>query len=231
MANRRLSMRKIKEVLRLKGEKNLSARQIAISCDIARSTVQDYLHRAQIAGLPWPVPEELDDAALEHLLYPPACSVSAGRRPMPSMEDIHQDLRKKGVTLQLLWYEYKRAHPDGYQYSQFCYRYHRWADKLDVCLRQTYRAGEKLFVDYAGQTMAVTDPVTGAIRDAYLFVATLGASSYTYVEASFARDLPSWIASHVRAFAFFGGVPEIIIPDNLLCGAPHKRFYVELPVM
>jgi len=85
---------------------------------------------------------------------------------MPSMEDIHQDLRKKGVTLQLLWYEYKRAHPDGYQYSQFCYRYHRWADKLDVCLRQTYRAGEKLFVDYAGQTMPVTDPVTGAIRDA-----------------------------------------------------------------
>lgn len=218
MANRRLSMRKIKEALRLKWENNFSIRQIAISCDIARSTVQDYLHRARIAGLTWPLPEGLDDAALGHLLYPPACCVSAGKRPLPCMEDIHQDLKKKGVTLQLLWYEYRRAHPDGYQYSQFCYLYHRWADKLDVCLRQTYRAGEKLFVDYAGQGMPVTDPITGEIRDAYLFVATLGASSYTYVEASFNRDLPSWISSHVRAFAFFGGVPEIIIPDNLRAG-------------
>ena len=134
------------------------------------------------------------------------------------MEDIHQDLKKKGVTLQLLWYEYKRAHPDGYHYSQFCYRYHRWADKLDVCLRQTYRAGEKLFVDYAGQTMPVADPVSGEIRDASLFVATLGASSYTFVEASIHRDLPSWISSHVRAFAFFDGVAQITIPDNAKVG-------------
>ena len=131
MANRRLSMRKIKEVLRLKWGNNLSVRQIAISCDIARSTVRDYLHRALIAGLAWPVPDELDDTALGHLLYPPACCVSAGKKPLPSMEDIHQDLKKKGVTLQLLWYEYKQAHPNGYRYSQFCYLYHRWADKLD----------------------------------------------------------------------------------------------------
>jgi transposase len=218
MTNRRLSMRKIKEVLRLNWENNLSARQIARSCDIARSTVQDYLNRAQIAGLTWPLPEELDDTALEHLLYPPACCVSAGKKPLPLMEDIHRDLKKKGVTLSLLWYEYRQAHPDGYKYSQFCYLYHRWADKLDVCLRQTYRAGEKLFVDYAGQTMPVTDPITGETRDAYLFVATLGASSYTYIEAGFAQDLPSWISSHVRAFAHFGGVAEITIPDNLRVG-------------
>ncbi|MGC9976188.1 MAG: IS21 family transposase [Syntrophales bacterium] len=211
-------MRKIKEVLRLNWENNLSARQIARSCDIARSTVQDYLNRAQIAGLTWPLPEELDDTALEHLLYPPACCVSAGKKPLPLMEDIHRDLKKKGVTLSLLWYEYRQAHPDGYKYSQFCYLYHRWADKLDVCLRQTYRAGEKLFVDYAGQTMPVTDPITGETRDAYLFVATLGASSYTYIEAGFAQDLPSWISSHVRAFAHFGGVAEITIPDNLRVG-------------
>ena len=225
MANRRLSMRKIKEVLRLKWEHHLSARQIAISCDIARSTVQDYLYRFQLAGLKWPLPEELDDTALEHLLYPPVSCVSSGKRPPPSMEDIHRDLKKKGVTLLLLWYEYRQAHPDGYQYSQFCYRYHQWADKLDVCLRQTYRAGEKLFVDYAGQTMPVTNPVTGDIRDAYLFVATLGASSYTYVEAGYARNLPSWISSHVRGLTFFGGVPEIIIPDNLKAGVTRPCRY------
>jgi len=218
MANRRLSMRKIKEVLRLKWEKNLSARQIAISCDIARSTVQDYIFRSRAAGLAWPLPEGLDDASLEHLLYPPVRCKLPDKRPLPAMEDIHRDLKKKGVTLMLLWYEYRQAHPDGYQYSQFCHLYHQWADKLDVCLRQTYRAGEKLFVDYAGQTMTVTDPLTGVVRDAFLFVAALGASNYTYVEASYTQDLPSWIASHVRALAFFGGVPEIIIPDNLKTG-------------
>lgn len=218
MANRRLSMRKIKEVLRLKWEKNLSARQIAISCNIARSTVQDYIFRSQAAGIAWPLPEGLDDAFLEHLLYPPVRCKSPDKRPLPSLEDIHRDLKKKGVTLMLLWYEYRQAHPDGYQYSQFCHLYRRWADKLDVCLRQTYRAGEKLFVDYAGQTMPVADPLSGTVREAYLFVATLGASNYTYVEASYAQDLPSWIASHVRAFSFFGGVPEIIIPDNLKTG-------------
>ena len=134
-------------------------------------------------------------------------------------------MKKKGVTLQLLWYEYKRANPDGYQYSQFCHLYHQWAGKLDVCLRQTYRAGEKLFVDYAGQTIPVTDPVTGKIREAYLFVATLGASNYTYVEAGFAQDLPSWINAHVRALDFFGGVPEIIIPDNLKFGVTKPCYY------
>ena len=132
---------------------------------------------------------------------------------MPSMEYLHQELKKKRVTLQLLWAEYKKGNPGGYQYSQFCDRYRQWTGKLDVCLRQTYRAGEKLFVDYAGQTIPVTDPLTGKTREAYLFVATLGASNYTFAWASFSQDLPSWINAHVRALDFFGAVPEIVVPD------------------
>ena len=144
---------------------------------------------------------------------------------MPSLEYIHKELKKKGVTLQLLWYEYKQTNLEGYQYSQFCFLYHQWAGKLDTCLRQTYRAGEKLFVDYAGQTIPVQDQFTGKIREAQLFVATLGASNYTYVYASYSQDLPSWIKAHVNAFDFFGGVPEIIIPDNLKSGVTKPCYY------
>ena len=144
---------------------------------------------------------------------------------MPSMKYLHQELKKKRVTLQLLWSEYKKGNPDGYQYSRFCERYHQWTGKLDVCLRQTYRAGEKLFVDYAGQTIPVTDSFSGKTREAYLFVATLGASNYTFAWASFSQDLPSWIDAHVRALEFFGAVPEIITPDNLLSGVTKPCYY------
>ncbi len=225
MANRRLSMRKIKEVLRLNYENGFSGRQIARSCDIARSTVEDYLRRARIKGLGWPLPDDLDDATLEQLLFPPITCVSPEKRQMPSLEYIHKELKKKGVTLQLLWYEYKQANLEGYQYSQFCFLYHQWAGKLDTCLRQTYRAGEKLFVDYAGQTISIKDQFSGKDRDAQLFVATLGASNYTYVYASYSQDLPSWIKAHVNAFDFFGGVPEIIIPDNLKSGVTKPCYY------
>ncbi|MDD5233871.1 MAG: IS21 family transposase [Syntrophales bacterium] len=207
-------MRKIKEVLRLKWEMLFSDRQIARSCSISRSTVGDYLTRAQRSGLKWPLPEGFDDAALERLLYPPVCYVPPEKQELPPFEEIHRELKRKGVTLQLLWDEYKQAHPNGLQYSQFCNRYRQWAATLEVSLRQSYRAGEKLFVDYAGQTMELIDPTTGDTREAYLFVATLGASNYTYAEVTLARDLPSWISSHVRALEFFGGVPEIVVPDN-----------------
>lgn len=218
MAAERLSMRTIKEILRLKWEKHFSNTQIAISCNIARSTIRSYLERAQKAGLSWPLPTELDDAALERLLFVPEERAHREDRVLHLMEHIHKELARKGVTLRLLWLEYRESHPDGYQYSQFCYHYRQWEAKLDTCLRQTYRAGEKLFVDYAGQTIPVVNPATGQTRDACLFVATLGASNYTFVEASFAQDLPSWISSHVKAFAFFGGVAEIIVPDNLKSG-------------
>jgi len=147
MAARRLSVRKIKEVLRLHYEKSFSTRQIAKSLEISRSTIRDYLDRAQRAGLGWPLPSELDEASLEHQLFPSLHAVPQEKRQMPSPEYLHQELKKKGVTLQLLWHEYKEKNPEGYQYSQFCRLYHQWAENLDPCLRQEYRAGEKLFVD------------------------------------------------------------------------------------
>jgi len=218
-------MRKIKEVLRLHFEYQQSARQIAKSCDIARSTVKEYLHRAEQAKLTWPLSPEMDDATLENQLFPPAPLISSEKRQMPSMEYLHRERKRKGVTLQLLWHEYKEANPEGYQYSQFCERFRQWTQKLDLCLRQEYRAGEKLFVDYAGQTIPVQDPLTGVTQEAYLFVATLGASNYTFAEATLTRDLPSWIQSHVHAFEFFHGVAEILIPDNLKTGVTHPCRY------
>ena len=208
-------MRKVKEVLRLYHEKNLSTREIGQSLGIGRSTVHDYLDRAQKAGFGWPLPPDLDEASLEHHLFPTKVPIPSEKRQMPPMEYLNQELKKKGVTLQLLWDEYKQGNPDGYQYSQFCRIYHQWAGKLDPCLRQEYRAGEKLFVDYAGQTMPIVDPVTGLITEAQIFVAALGASNYTFAQASFSQDLPSWIECHIHAFEFFGGVAEILVPDNL----------------
>jgi transposase len=208
-------VRKIKEVFRLHHEKGFSVRQIARSLSIGRSTVQDYLDRSQRAGLNWPLAADLDETSLEQQLYPPVPSVAQEKRQMPSMEYLYQELKRKGVTLQLLWHEYKGAHPEGYQYSRFCYHYQQWVQKLDLCLRQEYRAGEKLFVDYAGQTMEIADPETGQIHEAQIFVATLGASNYTFAEATLSQELPSWVQSHVHAFEFFGGVPEILVPDNL----------------
>jgi transposase len=208
-------MRKIKEVLRLHYEKGLSTRKIARSLDIGRGTVRNYLDRTQRAGLSWPLPPELDEATLEHRLFPSIPCTVQEKRQIPPLEYLHQELKKKGVTLQLLWHEYKEKHPNGYQYSQFCRIYRQWAEKLDPCLRQDYRAGEKLFVDYAGQTMEITNPETGEVHEAQIFVATLGASNYTFAEATLSQDLPSWIESHVHAFEFFQGVTEILIPDNL----------------
>ncbi len=225
MAAERLSMRTIKEVLRLKWEKSFSNQQVSQSCNIARSTVRDYLSRAERAGLSWPLAPELDDGQLEALLFPSPPSAGIEQRAPLDMEYIHKELSRKSVTLRLLWLEYRAAHPEGYQYSQYCLLYRHWRDKLDVCLRQNHRAGEKLFVDYAGQTIPVMDPATGEASNAYLFVATLGASSYTFAWASLSQDLPSWIKANVRALHFFGGVPEIIVPDNLKTGVTKPCYY------
>jgi len=225
VAAERLSMRTIKEVLRLKWEKKLSNKQVAKSCNIARSTVREYLERSQRAGLTWPLAPDLDDGRLEALLFSSQPTESPEKRGLPAMEYIRKELSRKGVTLRLLWLEYREANPAGYQYSQFCLLYHQWTGKLDVCLRQTYRAGEKLFVDYAGQTIPVTDPVSGKTREAWLFVATLGASSYTFAWGAFSQDLPSWIEANVRALTFFEGVPEIIVPDNLKSGVKKPCYY------
>ena len=143
---------------------------------------------------------------------------TANERGIPDWTHIHRELRRKSVTLTLLWYEYKEIHPEGYQYSQFCNLYRQWVKKLDVTLRQHHRAGEKTFVDYAGQTVEVVDRRSGEIRQAQIFVAVLGASNYTYAEASLSQSLPDWLGSHVRAFEYFGGTTAIVVPDNLKSG-------------
>lgn len=218
-------MRKIKEVLRLFHEARLSQRQIARSLSISRDTVANTLMRAEVAGIRWPLPPGLDEQQIEQRLYPPQESLRETERPEPDWAHVHRELRRKGVTLQLLWQEYKAAHPDGYQYSWYCDLYRAWAGKIDLVMRQHHRAGEKLFVDYAGQTVDIVDPETGEARPAQIFVATFGASNYTYAEATASQELRDWISSHQRAFSFFGGVPEIVVPDNLKSGVTKAHRY------
>jgi transposase len=208
-------MRKIKEVLRLKWEGGLSNRAIAVSCGVGVTTVREYLVRAARAGLSWPLSEDVEEQALEALLFKTPLSAPARQRPLPDWERIHQELKRKGVTLQLLWQEYKQEHPDGYQYTQFCQRYREWTGRLDLWMRQCHKAGEKLFVDYAGQTMPVVTASTGEVKQAQIFVAALGASNYTYVEAAWTQSLPEWIMAHVRAFSYLQGCPAIVVCDNL----------------
>ena len=224
MASKRLSMRKIHRVLRLFFEAGLSIRAIARSVQASPSTVGDYIRRANTAGLSWPLPEALDEPALEAQLFPVAPVEPGVERTIPDWARVHTERRRKGVTLALLWQEYKTEHPEGLQYSQFCERYRRWRGRLDVVMRQSHRAGEKLFVDYAGHSVSIVDPTTGEVRNAQIFVAVLGASNYTFAEATWTQALPDWCASHVRALNFFNGVPEIVVPDNLRSAItrPHR---------
>lgn len=224
MANNRLSMRKITEVLRLHHECGRTQREISRAIGASPTTVGEYLRRATAAGLSYPLPEGLDESAIELRLFPPPMPADVVRAE-PDWPQVHQELRKKSVTLELLWQEYKAAHPDGYLYSWFCEHYRLWAGRLSVTLRQTHTPGEKLFVDYAGQTMPVIDGITGEIRQAQLFVAVLGASNYTFAEATWTQQLPDWIGSHVRCFEYLGGVPEILVPDNLKSGVKHPSYY------
>jgi transposase len=224
MSRKRISMRKIKEVLRLRFEAGLSYDAIARSCNIGHTTAGEYVKRSREAGLRWPLPEDMDDKLLERLLYP-RCKMKVPSKPLPDWSYIHKELKKKSVTLFLLWQEYKEKYPDGYEYSWFCNNYREWAGKIDVTMRFNHRAGEKLFVDYAGHTIPVIDKRTGEIREAQIFVATMGASNYTYAEATWTQSLPDWISSHIRTFKFLGGVPEIIIPDNLKSGVDKSCRY------
>lgn len=218
-------MRKLEEILRLRLDRKATTRQIAQSCNIARSTVSDYVGRMAVAGLSWPLPPELDDdLALERLLFPQEGHPKA-QRPEPDWAEVHRELRRKHVTRMLLWREYRESEPEGYQYSQFCDRYGRWAKTLPISMRQTHLAGDKLFVDFSGDGIEIVDPRTGDREVARLFVAVLGASNYTYVEPVLREDLPTWIGCHVRAFDFFGGVPRAVVPDNLKAGVTRPCFY------
>jgi transposase len=225
MPRERLPMRKIRDVLRLHADA-LSKRRIAVSLNIGRTAVGDYIDRATRAGLNWPLPDDLSsDEALDRLLFPPPSAVSPDRRPPPDWPALHRELRKPGVTLSLLWEEHRAVYPEGYGYSRFCELYRAWKGRLTPTMRQTHVAGEKMFVDYAGATVDVIDGLTGEVREAQVFVATLGASSYTYAEATWTQALPDWIGSHTRTFAFFGGVPAQVVPDNLKSGVARACLY------
>jgi transposase len=225
MAAERLTMRQIREVLRLKWELGYSDRRASSASGVSRPAIQSYVARATAAGLRWPLPPELDDPALEQLLFPLPSVTGPSTRPLPDFVEMHQELRRKGVTLALLWEEYKATHADGLQYSQYCEHYRRWAARIQPSMRQVHRAGERCFVDYAGQTVEVIDPRTGEIRTAQVFVAVLGASHYCFAEATWTQALPDWIGSHVRAFRYFGGVTELLVSDNLASGVTRAHRY------
>jgi transposase len=220
-------MRKIKEILRLHFESGMSVRQIAKSCSVSRSAVSNTIARATAAGVSWPVPAEVGDAELESQLYPQPL----GRKAKPDsvkldMQYVKRELTHKGVTLQLLWTEYIANNPGGYQYSRYCELYREWQQKTaDPSLHIDHKAGEEMMVDWAGQTMQIVDRETGELLDVYIFVATLPASNYLYVEPFLSMSLESWIAGHVHAIEFFGGVSQIIVPDNTKTVTPKYCYY------
>lgn len=212
-------MRKIREVLRLRLEAGLSIRQISGSTKTSVGAIQKLLTRAQALEITWPLPEDLDDGRLAAMLYPGADPTSSSRYQVPDWLTVHQSLKHKGVTKQLLWEEYTAQYPNRcYSYSQYCDRFRHWQKQQKRSMRQIHKAGEKCFIDYCGPTVPIINPQTGEIRTAQVFVAVLGASNYTYAEATWSQVLQDWLMSHVRAFEFFGGVPEMIIPDNLRSG-------------
>lgn len=222
MGQARLPVRKIREVLRLKAD-GFSDRQIAAAIGSARSTVQECIRRAREAGLSWPLPVEIDESVLHARLYRRAVPLSC--TPRPDFAHLHRELGRRGVTRLLLWEEYKAAHPDGWQYSVFCDQYRRWLARQERVLRQDHAPGDKLFVDYAGQTVPIVDRHTGESRAAQVFVAVLGCSNLTHAEATWTQGAADWLGSHVRALEGFGGVPRAIVPDNLKSGVKKAHRY------
>src|SRR5437764_7803997 len=225
MPAERASMRQIREVLRLRFASELPQRAIAKSLGLSQGAVSGYLSRARAAGVSWPLAEDLDDVQLEALLFPPPPAIAADQRPMPDWAWVHCELRRPNVTLALLWEEYRAGAPDGFGYSWFCDLYRGWAGRLKPTMRQIHVAGEKLFVDFAGRTVEVVDASTGEIIPVQIFVAVLGASSFTYAEATWSQKLPDWIAAHVHAFAYFGGAARQTVSDNLKAGVTRASFY------
>lgn len=219
-------MRTIREVLRLRLGAGLSIRQISASTKTSVGAVQKLLSRAQGHGLQWPLPETLDDAALAALLYPTCDPAVSSRYQLPDWATAHQELKRKGVTKHLLWEEYTARYPNRcYSYSQYCDRYRQWRKRQKRSMRQTHKAGEKVFVDYVGPTLPIINPSTGEVRDAQVFVGVLGASNYTYAEATWTQGSRDWLSSHARMFAYFGGVPEVLVPDNLRAGVSRPCRY------
>ncbi len=212
-------MRQLRELLRLRLHAGLSMRQIKDSLRVSLGVVQKVISKAQTQELDWAAIEALDDQQLAQLFYPKSDNRSSSQLQLPDWAEVHKELRSPMVTKHLLWEEYTQAYPNrSYSYPQYCYLYQSWAKKQKRSMRQTHKAGDKLFVDYAGKTMPVVNGESGEIRNAQIFVAVLGASNYIFSEATWTQSLPDWLGSHVRALEFIGGVPKLIVPDNLKSG-------------
>ena len=224
MPNPRLSMRQIREVLRLR-QQGLSERAIARTLGLSNGVVHGYLFRARMAGLEWPLPEGMGDEDLELLLFPAPTAAAQADRPMPDWSHVEKELRRRSVTRLLLWEEYRAANPDGFGYTWFCTTFDAWKKRARPSMRQTHIGGEKVFVDFAGDTIDVIDPVTGEARPMKLFVAAMGASNYTYAEACASEGLSDWISLHVNLFRFLGGVPKFVVCDNLKAAVTNPDRY------
>lgn len=226
MSKERLSMRKIKNILRLRFQVGLSLRDISRSLGVSYGTVSNYIQRATEANLSWPLPDELDERTLGRLLFPSQTPSGPRKFTDVNYSWVHQQLTQKGVTKQLLWQEYRENHPDdGYSYSQFCHRYKDWLGRQTYSMRQSHPVGERLFVDYSGPTVPIVNPSTGELRNAEIFVAVLGASNYTFVCATWSQSMEDWIGAHVKAFEFYGGVPELVVPDQLKSAVTQSHRY------
>src|SRR6516162_3669432 len=224
MPAERLSMRKVREVLRLRHALSLSYREISEALGVGKTAAGEIVRRAEVVGLTWPLPQLFDDGELERRLFT-APGEAQPERSAPDWAKLHEELKRRSVTLVLLWQEYRAEHPDGYGYSRFCDLYGEWRRSVSATMRQTHAAGEKLFVDFAGDTVAVIDPLTGDIRAAHIFVAALGASNFTYAEGRWSEGLPDWISAHVNTLAAIGGVPRAVVCDNLKAGVTKPSRY------
>lgn len=225
MAAWRLSMRKIREILRLRVGEKRTQKEVGLSVGVSQSTVHDYVVRAKLAGLSWPLPSDVDDGELERLMFPTE-GAGVPHRAGLDLTYIHREMRRKHVTLMLLWQEYKQNHPnDGYQYTQFCEQYRRFKKRLDVTMRQEHKAGDKCFVDWSGDGIDIINRETGEVTTAPLFVAVLGASSYTFAKAALTETSRDWLSCHMAAYEFFGGVPAATIPDNTKTAVTKPNLY------
>lgn len=211
-------MRKIREVLRLTHELKLSVREVTAATGVGKTAAAEYVRRARVIGITWPIAPEIDDAELERRLFVPAGFHDGKARSEPDWPKVHEELKRRAVTLTILWGEHRTECPDGHGYSQYCWLYRQWRQRLSPVMRQIHVAGDKLFVDWAGDTVPVIDADTGEVRPAHLFIAVLGASSYTYAEARWSETLPDWVGAHENALRFIGGVPKAVVPDNLKTG-------------
>lgn len=224
MGMERLTMKQIREILRQKWQLKRTHRAVSLALGVSTGVVSKTTSRAKLLGLTWEAVDATSEKTLEDKIYGRAVPLRSDR-PAVNLPYVHQELRKTGVTLELLHLEYLQQHPDGFHYSKFCDLYRTWVKQQKPTMRQVHHAGDKVFVDYSGKRPHIVDPATGECIPVELFVGVLGASNFTFAECTRTQQGPDFIASHVRMFQYFGGVPKATVPDNLKSGVTHANWY------